>query len=386
MKILAVTGIRSDYDILYPVLDELRSGGNNIRIVVSGAHLSDFHKNTWKRIEEDGFEISDKIDSLFSTDRKVQRSKGAGALIQGLATTVEREEPDFLLMVGDREESISTALVGNYMEKLVLHIGGGDTVFGNSDDPMRFAVSKLAHVHCCTANEYAENLLRIGEEEFRVFWTGNPAYVNIDNTKVIPKNDLFMEIGLENDSCDYVVLIKHPLSSEVDNSHHQMKIALEALEVFFVEKKYHTICIQPNSDPGSFDMLEVIKEYRHKKWFHFAGTLHRDTFVNLIRYAKALVGNSSMGILEAPHYKLPVVNVGNRQKGRLNAGNVKFVDYNIDEIVSALKIACLDEDYRRKIQVLKNPYGDGTAARKVREVMESVDLNDRKWYIKEKLC
>jgi GDP/UDP-N,N'-diacetylbacillosamine 2-epimerase (hydrolysing) len=353
---------------------------------VSGAHLSDRHNKTWRRIEADGFEIVDRIDSLLSTDRVVQRSKGVGLLIQGLTQTVEREEPDFLLVDGDREECIAAAIIGNYMEKLVIHIGGGDPAYGNADDPIRFAVSKLAHIHCCTAQEYADNLIRIGEEDFRVFRTGNPAYVNIDKVSIIQKDELFLKLGVDMTGSGYIVLIKHPLSSEVEQSYTQMKTTLKGLEVFCHEQNYHTICIPPNSDPGSFEMLKAIEEYSRKEWFHFMETLPRDEFINLIRYGKALLGNSSMGILEAPHYGLPVVNVGNRQKGRLNAGNVQFVDYNLASIVSALEQACLDKKYRDQVIKLKNPFGDGTAARKVREVIESVNLNDRKWYIKERLC
>ncbi|NQU88814.1 MAG: UDP-N-acetylglucosamine 2-epimerase, partial [Mariniphaga sp.] len=143
MKILVSTGIRSDYDILYPVLSELKKAYHELVIVVSGAHLSNQHNNTYQRIIEDGFKIADKVDTLLSTDRAIQRSKGTGLLIQGLTQTVERTDPDFLLVLGDREESIATAIVGNYMEKLVVHIGGGDPVYGNADDPVRFAVSKL---------------------------------------------------------------------------------------------------------------------------------------------------------------------------------------------------------------------------------------------------
>ena len=131
-KILAITGIRSEYDILYPVLKELHNHDNfDLKIVVAGAHLSNWHGFTLNKIEEDGFCIVDKIDYLLMTNRKTQRAKGIGLLIEGLTQTVEREEPDFLIFVGDREESIATCIVGNYMDVLVAHIGGGDPVYGN---------------------------------------------------------------------------------------------------------------------------------------------------------------------------------------------------------------------------------------------------------------
>ena len=386
MKILTITGIRSDYDILFPVLKALESGGHQIQIVASGAHLSDTHNFTERKIIADGFDIVDRIDSLLSTDRLVQRSKGVGMLTIGLSQTVERVKPDMLLMLGDREESIATAIVGNYMSVLVAHIGGGDPVYGNADDPMRFAVSKLAHLHLCTAAEYAQNLRNIGEEDFRIHWTGNPALVNIAKTEQITLKSLAHSLNLPIDHGRYVVLIKHPLSSEVQASRNQMHDTLLALKEFCRQQSYHVVCIQPNSDPGSEVMRHVIAEFSEEDWLHPLNTLGRVQFVNLMRHTKALIGNSSMGILEAPFYKLPVVNVGNRQRGRLNAGNVEFVSYALPSIVSSVEKACLDENYRHKVRNLSNPYGDASAAEKVRIAIESVDLADDRWYTKVRLC
>jgi GDP/UDP-N,N'-diacetylbacillosamine 2-epimerase (hydrolysing) len=297
---------------------------------------------------------------------------------------VERTDPDFLLVLGDREESIATAIVGNYMEKLVVHIGGGDSVYGNVDDPMRFAVSKLAHIHCCMAQTYADNLAKIGEENFRIFFTGNPAYANIDFVPEIEKEELRNQLRIT--SQNYIVLVKHPLSSEVEDAEAQMETTLKALIHFCQKNKFQVVNIPPNSDPGSYEMKMVIKKYSEADWLVNAETLPRLQFVNLMRNASALVGNSSMGILEAPHYRLPVVNIGNRQQGRLNAGNVKFVPYETDAIVKSLEEATLDDEYRQMIGNLENPFGDSSAPQKVRTAIESVDLNDRKWYIKQKLC
>ena len=166
--------IKFDYDILYPVLNELENSGHQVSIVTSGAHLSfENHHSTYKRIINDGFKVVDKIDTLFSTDRTIQRSKAVGLLISGFTQSVERLKPDFILVLGDREESIAASIVGNYMEILVVHLAGGDPVYGNADDPMRFAVSKLAHVHCYFAEHHVKNLIKVGEERFRIFNTGN---------------------------------------------------------------------------------------------------------------------------------------------------------------------------------------------------------------------
>jgi len=384
MKVLVSTGIRSEYDILFPVILELTDQGHEVKLVVSGAHLSNHHDNTYTRIMSDGFEIADRIDTLLPTDRSVQRSKATGFLITAMSQTVERVDPDFLLVIGDREESISTALVGNYMEKIIVHIGGGDPVYGNADDPVRFAVSKLANVHCCFAREYADNLINIGEEQFRIFVTGNPSYRNIEVVPVMEKEELMDQLGVTSD--DFIVLIKHPLSSEVKKAGEQMQITLDALEIFCTRHNYQVVCIPPNSDPGSYEINQMIRSYSGHNWFIRAETLPRQQFVNLMRNACALIGNSSMGLLEAPFYNLPVVNIGNRQLGRLNAGNVEFVQYQPETIVQAVEKAAMDREYRNRIRQLTNPFGDASAPRKIREAMESVDLKDRKWYIKKDLC
>lgn len=382
-----MTGIRSEYYILYPVLEALRNDPRfELKVVVCGAHLSDWHGNTLQQIEAAGFVIADKIDNLLMTNRVTQRAKGVGLLTYALSQTVEREAPDFLFYIGDREEAISCGIVGNYMNVLFAHLGGGDPVFGNADDPIRFATSKLAHLHFTTAQSYADNLLKIGEESFRVFNTGNPA---LDTIRTVPTLSLetlseFLKVDITN--TPFITFIKHPLSSEKEDAGTQMSVALAAVDQFCADTNTVLIGSYPNTDPGSYDSLAMMDRYTGSQRLHFYKTLPSEIFVNVMRHSLALVGNSSMGILEAPFYKLPVVNIGNRQLGRLNAGNVEFVPYDIPTIVDALKKACFDPDYRRYIHTLSNPYGDGASAEKIRDILAGVDTTDPKWYTKKALC
>ncbi|QSZ43035.1 UDP-N-acetylglucosamine 2-epimerase (hydrolyzing) [Sulfurimonas aquatica] len=385
MKILAVTGIRSEYDILFPVLNELENNKNfELKVVVTGAHLSYTHGLTINKIIEDGFNIADRIDYLLMTNRKTQRSKGVGILIEGLTQTVEREDPNMLIFVGDREESIATCIVGNYMNVLVAHIGGGDPVYGNADDPIRLSCSKLAHIHFATAKEYANNLKKIGEEKFRILNSGNPALNNIIKTKKISAKKLSNFLNIDIYNSQYIVVLQHPISSEVEDTNTQIQSTMEAVKEFSDINKIKVIGIYPNSDPGSYEIIDKINEYKSDD-IKFYKNLPREIFVNVMRNTLALVGNSSMGILEAPLYKLPVINVGNRQKGRLNAGNVVFVEHNKIDIIKALNQACFDRKYRNNIQKLQNPYGDGSAHKKIVKFLEKIDLNNPKWYIKKKL-
>ena len=386
-KILAVTGIRSEFDILFPILNSLNNDKRfELKLVLSGSHLSDWHGEFIEKISDMGFDIADKIDSLLMTNRTTQRIKGVGMLCVGLSQVVERENPDILFVIGDREESISTALVGNYMNKLVAHFGGGDTVFGNADDPVRFAVSKLSHIHFTNAEQYAENLLKFGEEDFRVFNVGNPAYSNIINTKKLSLEQLSEKLDFDIIDGNYIVLLKHPLSSEKESTFDQMHKTLKSIKNFCDLNKYKVIGIYPNTDPGSYDIIKAINNAEKSFNIKFFKNLDTKIFVNIMKNTKALIGNSSMGILEAPFYKIPVVNIGNRQLGRLNAGNVEFVDYDVENIFKAIHKACFDKSYRKLIKKIKNPYGDGTAVEKINKVLLNIDTEDKKWYIKKKLC
>lgn len=384
IKIVAITGIRSEYDILYPIINALNLDKRfELKLVLSGAHLSDWHGNTVDRIKSDGFEIADCIDSLITTNRNTQRIKGIGMLTVGLSQTVEREQPDMMLVIGDREESIATALVGNYMNVLVVHYGGGDPVFGNSDDPIRFAVSQLAHIHLTSAEQYAKNLAKIGEEGFRIFNVGNPAFDNILTVPHKSLQELAEYLNFDILNGNYLVLLKHPLSSEKESTFEQMETTLKAVEQFCEETGFKAIGIYPNTDPGSFDILNSIKLFENKPFIRFFKNIPTEYFVNVMRNCKALVGNSSMGILEAPFYRIPVVNVGNRQQGRLNAGNVEFVPHDISQIVQSIHKACFDKLYKEKIRTLDNPFGDGHTAERVISILANIDLTDKKWSIKQ---
>ncbi|WP_038834160.1 UDP-N-acetylglucosamine 2-epimerase, partial [Campylobacter coli] len=356
-------------------------------VAVCGAHLSNLHGETYKVIEKDGFTIVDKIDYLLNTDRVVQRSKGVGLLIYGLTQTIEREKPDFLLVVGDREESIATCIVGNYMNILTIHYGGGDPVYGNADDPIRLACSKLAHIHCVTTQQYANNLINISEDDWRILNSGSTSYANIASIPLKNKQEISDFLKLDINNKQYFIFLKHPLSSQMQNSYQQMYDSLKAACEFAKQHNLYIIGIYPNSDPGSFEILNAIKKIE-KKFSHvkFFQTLPRDIFVNLVRNALCLAGNSSMGILEAPFYRLPVVNIGDRQKGRLNAGNVIFVDYEQENIKNALEKSCFNKEYREFVKKIDNPYGDETSVNKIVDFIDGIDLGDRKWYVKAKLC
>jgi GDP/UDP-N,N'-diacetylbacillosamine 2-epimerase (hydrolysing) len=374
-RILGVTGIRSDYDILSSVFEAVRGHhALGLELIVTGAHLSPDYGDTVREIRKDGFRVVEEIESLISGNHDSSRVTGLAIQLQGLVQAVARLRPDVLLMLGDREEAISTALVGNYLNIPVAHIAGGDRAVGNADDQVRHAVTKLAHLHFATNAQSARRILRMGEQPFRVFDVGNPGLDRLRTTPKLAAAELSRRLGFPlGEGEPFILLIQHPLSTEIDRAGEQMRLTLDAVETLGVR----TILTYPNSDPGSQDMIRAIESRGRLPILHAVKNLPRLEFVNLMRRASCLLGNSSAGILEAPLLKLPVVNIGNRQKGRLHAGNVQFVPHDPRAIVRAARRAVFDSGYRAKVRVCRNPYGDGRSSKRIARVLAGVPLNDR---------
>ena len=253
IKILAVTGIRSEYDLMYSVYKNISKKKNiQLSFFVTGAHLSKKHGYTVRQIEKDKFRIIDTQNRIQIKFSRV-RFKSISIQIKDLIKSIKLNKPNLLLVAGDREESISTALAGSYMNIPIIHVSGGDRVVGNVDDQIRHAVTKLCHIHFTTNDESKNRILKMGEQPFRVFNVGNPGIDRLIQEKKISSNELSKLINFKIDYKEkYIVLIQHPLSSEFKDSYRQMKITLEAVK----QLKIKTIIISPNSDLK----IEILKK------------------------------------------------------------------------------------------------------------------------------
>jgi GDP/UDP-N,N'-diacetylbacillosamine 2-epimerase (hydrolysing) len=373
--VLGVTGIRSEYDILSSVFKAIdEHEGLLLKVVVTGAHLSENFGYSIEEIEKDGFEIVDRIESLLSGNKESLRVKGLGIQLQGLVQTVLRVQPDFLLVLGDREESIAIALISTYMNIPLIHIAGGDRVVGNADDQIRHAVTKLAHIHLTTNSESKERVLRLGEQEFRVHNVGNPGLDRLVGVETLSLAQISRNINFDvAEDEPYIILIQHPISSEIKDAYYQMKITLDAIKAIGIK----TIISFPNSDAGGLEIIRAIKECDSVPFIYIAKNIPRADFVNLLRNAACLVGNSSAGILEAPLLRLPVINIGNRQKGRLHAENVQFVPHEKSAIISAIKTAVYDESYISVVNRCRNPYGDGNSSYKIANIIANTVIDEK---------
>ena len=373
--ILAITGIRSEYDIMSSVFREINKRKNlNLKLIVTGAHLKKKYGNTINEIIKDGFSITKKIDSLQMQNTLASRVIGLGIQLQKITKEIKKIFPDLIIVLGDREEAMTAALVSSYMNIPLMHIGGGDKAVGNVDDQIRHAVSKLSHIHFVSNKESESRLLKLGEQKHRVFNVGNPGIDRLISTKIIPLNKIEeLSNFFKKKKEEYIVLIQHPVSSEANKASSQIKQTLEAIK----KLKIKTIVIYPNSDSGSKEMIKIINQYKKFSFFKIIKNLSRESFVNILRNATCLVGNSSCGILEAPSLNLPVINIGTRQRGRLHSNNVVFINHKSKEIYFAIKKIFDNKKYRNSLANCKKPYGDGTSSKKIVDIIQSIKINNK---------
>ncbi|RMG33519.1 MAG: UDP-N-acetylglucosamine 2-epimerase (hydrolyzing) [Gammaproteobacteria bacterium] len=376
IRVVALTGIRSEYDLLFPLLLALDADSAfDLGVIASGVHPTPLHGHSLRHIEEDGFRVAAVIENLLYADSRSAKARSAGILLTSLAEVLSREAPDLLLVLGDREEAVVGALAGTYLGVPVVHLAGGDhthPVGGNVDEEVRHAATKLSHVHLTMAEAHSERVRRLGEEAWRVHTVGSGG---IDRLRLFPGLDraALAEILGEAVRGDYLLVIHHPVSSAIGSAAGEMRLILEAglatgLPLFVGA---------PNSDPGAAGILEVIDAYAADPRVQVYRNLPRDAFTALLRHARCLLGNSSLGLHEADYLGLPVVNVGERQRGRSAGPHVQFVDASRAAIEGALERALHDAAYRAGLQAGQSLYGDGHMAERSVEILKSLPVKER---------
>ncbi len=376
-KIIAITGARSEYDLLFPVYEKLNKHVEiNFSIIITGPHLSPTYGSTYNEIIKDGFRISDYCFNLIDSDEKLSRVVSIGNQIPLIAQTLYREKPDLIIVAGDREDAISVALTAAYMSIPVAHFFGGDIAKdGNIDNSIRYATSKLASIHFVTLKQHEDNLIRMGEDQWRIHVVGNPAIDRLISEKFINKSQLLKSFNNDFISdLNYAVLIQHSIISEVDKQTEYIEMTLNAL----LSSNIFTFVNYPNSDPGSLKIRNVIDEYCIKypeKFFRFKN-LERAKYVNLLRHASFLIGNSSSGLLEAPSLGLPTINIGKRQLGRVHGNNILFVENNIDQISDAINTCLFNTNFLNQVKNGKNPYGEGDSSEKILDILVNIEINE----------
>ena len=369
-KIAVVTGSRAEYGILYPVLKAIEGHpGLRLSLVVTGMHLSHEFGYTVQDIEEDGFKIDAKVNMLPSEDTLESMAESIGVGITGLAQTWGKLRPDIILLLGDRVEPLAAAIAGAYMNIPIAHIHGGDSPRGGLDEYARHAITKLAHIHFPATEKSAERIIKMGEDGWRVHTVGSPALDTILNETLLPADTLAEKLGISLTQ-PLILLVQHPVTTQVDEAPKQMRETLEAI----VTLGYSTVLIYPNSDAGGRSIIEVIKQYEKYPFIKTFPNLPNKEYLSLMKMAGVMVGNSSSGIIEAPSLGLPVVNIGIRQEGRERGNNVIDVGHNKQEIIKGIEKALTDNEFLAEVKKCESPYGKGKAAPRIVEILSQVEI------------
>lgn len=374
-KSAVVTGTRAEYGLLYWIIKGIHEDPElELQLIVTGMHLSPEFGLTVKEIEKDRFPIAERVEMLLSSDTETAIATSMGLGMIGFAKAYEKLKPDILVVLGDRFEVLSAVSAAVPFRLPIAHIHGGESTEGSIDEPIRHAITKMSHVHFTSTEKYKHRVIQMGELPENVFCFGAVAMDNVYKLNLMGKEELFCELKLPQDKKIGVVTF-HPATLEENTAETQMAELLEALDNF---TNIYWVFTLPNADTHGRVIIELINNFTRDtpdkgKAFTSLGQLR---YLSLLKHAVVMVGNSSSGIIEAPSFELPVVNIGERQRGRIRAQNVIDVqECKKKAIIDAIE-KTISVEFKRSLKGMKNPYGEGGASVKIIETLKNISLGE----------
>lgn len=378
-KVAVVSSTRADYNYFRLILKNIiKSESLELSLLVTGMHLLKDHGYTIEVIKKDKIPIAATIEMYDDNDfSDIALGKAIGKAIIKFTKELKRINPDLLLILGDRYEPLAAVIAASTLLIPIAHIHGGDNVTkGQIDEQIRHSITKFAHLHFPATERSAGIIKLLGEEDWRIYQVGSPSIDHINQLSLIEKDKIFKKLALDPNK-KLIICLQHPFSLEPEKSGKQMEFTLAALK----DLNLQSVVIYPNNDPGSNSIINEIKNYNNNPNFKIVKNLHYLDYYSLLKNADLLIGNSSGGIIESPVFKLPVVNIGDRNKGRESAENVINVPHIYDEIKKAIERG-LSTEFKNSCKKLKNPYGDGTSSMKIVKILEDIEI-DRTFLIKK---
>jgi UDP-N-acetylglucosamine 2-epimerase (non-hydrolysing)/GDP/UDP-N,N'-diacetylbacillosamine 2-epimerase (hydrolysing) len=368
-----VTVARSDYGLYRPALRRIEAEPDlNLRLYVTGMHLSPEFGDTIKEIEADGFSIAERIEMLVSSDTPEGVAKSVGLGTIGFAQAFGRERPDLLVLLGDRFEMLAAASAALPFAMPLAHIHGGETTQGAIDEAIRHSLTKMSHLHFVATETYARRVWQLGEEPWRITVSGAPGLDNLGDISLLDPAEIEAKFGLRL-TPETLLVTYHPVTLEYEQTEWQMQELLAALE----EVHRPIIFTYPNADTRGRSLIALIEAFtaQHPQ-AQAVAHLGTQGYFSLMRHVAAMVGNSSSGLIEAGAFELPTVNIGNRQLGRVRGANVIDVGYGRSEIIAGIRRA-VSPEFRASLRGMRNPYGDGHAAERIVNRLKSAPLDER---------
>ena len=370
-KVLIVTGSRGEYGYIRQVIKSMNESTIlEPKILATNMHMLPEFGNTISQFVDDQIKVDHKIYMTLGGYTNTSMVKSLGVFMLSIADVLSNHAPDFILLAGDRGEQLVASIAGANMNIPIAHIQAGE-LSGNVDGTARHAISRFAHVHFAANEDAAQRLIKMGEESFRVFNVGAPQLDEFVNGCIAPPEEVADKFDLILTK-PILIVVQHPVTEQFAQAAEQMRATLEAVMSF----NEQTVIIYPNSDAGSLAVQETIKKNR-KINIKTARNVPREIYAGLMNIASVIVGNSSSGLLEAPSFKLPAVNIGRRQEGRFQGENVINVKtHEKSAIIEGIKKG-LSKYFKESLENMNNPYGDGKSSQRIVNILEEIRIDEK---------
>lgn len=372
-KVCVFTSTRADYGILLPLLNKLKSDKYfKLQLLVSGTHLSKTFGLTYREILKDGFKIGAKVDLCLGDDTETGICQSMAKGIVGFNRALKRFSPDFIIVLGDRFETLACAIAAHIARIPIVHISGGEVTKGAIDDAFRHAITKMSIIHFTYTDEYRQRVIQLGESPDRVFNVGALGLDNIHNLRLLNKRKLEDKLGFTFGKKTVLVAF-HPVTLEKNTAGTQFKELLKALDSL---KDVKVIFTGPNADIGSKSIIVLIDEYVKNYPSRCASFISLGSlkYLSAVKCVNAVVGNSSSGIVEVPSFGKPTVNIGDRQEGRIKPPSIIDCRPCQKNIEYALRKA-LSKEFQEFCKGVENVYGDGKTAEKIIKILKKNTKN-----------
>ncbi len=372
-KVCVITGTRAEYGLLLWVMQGIKEDTElTLQIIATGMHLSPEFGFTYREIEQDGFKIDRKIEMLTSSDTSVGITKSMGLGMIGFADALNELKPDLIVVLGDRFEifaAVSAALVARIP---VAHIHGGEATEGLIDEAIRHSITKMSHLHFVAAEEYRQRVIQLGENPERVFLVGGLGIDNIKHLKLLDRTELESAINFKLGQKNLLITF-HPVTLDVGTAAEQMEELLVALDTL---NETHLIFTLPNADTDGRILINMIEQYvKNRSNACVFTSLGQKRYLSCVYYVDGVVGNSSSGLAEVPSFRKGTINIGDRQRGRIQTESVINCEPNRQDIKAAME-KLYDQDFQTRLKDVKNPYGEGGASEKTVKVISSISLDE----------
>jgi GDP/UDP-N,N'-diacetylbacillosamine 2-epimerase (hydrolysing) len=371
-KIAVVTVSRAEYGILKKLLHKLQEDQEiELQLIVTGSHLMNEAGMTINQIKEDNISIAAEIDMELHGDQPHDISNAMGTIIKKMGKVLQQLQPDLMILISDRFETGSAGLASLPFNIPIVHIAGGVVTEGAIDDKIRHSLTKMSQIHCAVDQEGANNLISMGEEAWRVHNTGSMSIDLLQEYATKSEQQLKEELHIES-TAELMLFVYHPTTTEYQQTEEQITNALDALP-----DDMEIIALLPNQDTARNTIAQALtKKAEQSQHIHVFKHLPRSTYANVMKQCRLMVGNSSSGLLEAPTFQTPVVNIGNRQRGRGRCANIIDTDYETDNIKKGIKKA-RSAEFKSALSSLINPFGDGNATEKIYTIIKEIEINER---------